>query len=75
METEDVEGRYNPKSVAKEVEENLASFQYESTPSYERPLFKKQTTMNFTEKILENLFAKGTFPFTLENCSKCHHCR
>jgi len=38
---------------------------------YEKPLFKKQGTMNFPEKIWERLNG-GKFQQT---CSKCHHCR
>jgi len=38
---------------------------------YEKPLFKKQTTLNFPEKIWERLNG-GKFQQT---CSRCHHCR
>jgi len=38
---------------------------------YEKPLFEKQTTMNFPEEIWER-HNGGNFQQT---CSKCHHCR
>ena len=40
-------------------------------PPYEKPLFEKQTTLNFPEKIWERLNG-GKFQQT---CSRCHHCR
>ena len=39
--------------------------------NYEKPLFEKQTTMNFPEEIWERLNG-GKFQQT---CSRCHHCR
>lgn len=38
---------------------------------YEKPLFEKQATLNFPEKIWERLNG-GKFQQT---CSRCHHCR
>lgn len=38
---------------------------------YETPLFEKQITLNFPEKIWERLNG-GKFQQT---CSRCHHCR
>lgn len=38
---------------------------------YEKPLFEKEITLNFPEKIWEKLNG-GTFQPT---CSRCHHCR
>ena len=40
-------------------------------PQYEKPLFEKQKTLNFPEKIWEKLDG-GKFEQT---CSRCHHCR
>ena len=40
-------------------------------PVYEKPLFEKQTSLNFPEKIWERLNG-GKFQQT---CSRCHHCR
>lgn len=38
---------------------------------YEKPLFEKQATMNFPDKIWERLNG-GKYQHT---CSRCHHCR
>ena len=40
-------------------------------PRYEKPLFEKQPSLNFPEKIWERLNG-GKFSMT---CSRCHHCR
>jgi len=67
-----MEGKYNPKTLAEETEQNLGNQPVRSTQSYEPPLFRKQEMMNFPEKIWEQQ-NKGKFP--LHICSRCHHCR
>lgn len=65
---------YNPKPLVEETEQNLGNRPVQSTQPYETPLFKKQTTMSFPEKILEKL-NEGRFPQAINLCSRCHHCR
>gem|GEM_PF-2490495 len=45
--------------------------EYRKNMEYEKPLFEKQETLNFPEKIWERL-SKRKYQ---ETCSRCHHCR
>jgi len=66
--------KYNSKSLAKETGQDLGNQSVGLTRPYEKPLFAKQTTMNFPEEILEHI-NKGRFPGAADSCSRCHHCR
>jgi len=44
---------------------------YNLEKPYEKPLFEKQTTLEFPEKIWEKLNG-GKYQ---QACSRCHHCR
>ena len=67
-----MEREYNPKPLTGETKQDLENLPVESTHLYERPLFKKQGTMNFPEKSWEKV---NEGRFQKSNCSRCHHCR